>query len=418
MDKKIIINDIHIQQVNRTRQSVENWRNAHKAAESIANPNRTRLYDLYDDITLDGHLSGLITKRNSAVLNKVLEYYDPAGKKVDDMDKLIRTGAFRDLKQLILESSAYGLSGIEFIPGADFKFVPIPRKHIKPEFGVIALEQNGTTGIPYPDEPLVWIIDRKHLGYLLGCAPYVIYKRDTIADWARYIEIFGQPVRIIKYDAHDEQTKIELKQILDESGSALALMIPNQAQFEMMDGKQSNGTGELQERLKDSMNQEMSIIVVGNTETTTNGKTGSQAKSKVHQEQQNEILKNDMDFLATVLNDPRFFTVLKSYGYPVVEGGHFAFKTEVDITKLADRIAIDKEVAALVPVADDYFYETYGIQKPANYKELKAEQREKAKAQKKKKPGAPPDDEEDDNLQYRNTGRLRNLINAFKYFFD
>lgn len=430
--KKIQINDIRIQQVNRTKQSVEGWRNAHKAADSIANPNRTRLYDLYDDIMLDGHLTGIVQKRLDAVLNKPIEYLDTKGKKVDDMDKHIYTGAFREIVRLIMETHLWGVTGLEFIPGKELQFIPIPRKHIKPEFGIIALEQNATTGgIPYANEPNIWIIhDRPSanhhiirtgnlsLGLLLKCAPYALYKRDTMADWANYIEIFGQPVRIIKYDAHDEQTKIELKEILDESGSSLALMIPNQAEFEMMDGKQSNGTGELQERFKDAMNQEMSIIILGNTETTTNGKTGSQAKSKVHADQQNEIAKSDLAYTINILNDPRFVTIMRSYGWPVVDGGYFAFTKEIDVNYLKERIGIDKEVAAMVPVADDYFYETYGIPKPDNYDELKAAQKEEAKKRKPGKTSSGIDDsDEEDNLHYQNPSKLRNLVNALKYFF-
>lgn len=374
-----IINDIRIQQTDRSKKSISGWRTGHRTAENITNPNRTRLYDLYADILLDGHLSGIVQKRIDAVLNKQLCYYAPDGRKVDRMDKHLRSAAFREVKQLIMETLLWGVSGIEFLPARELSFVPIPRKHIKPEAGVIALEQNTIAGgIPYAGEPSIWVIhahsSARHgiagsghsLGLLLKCAPYVIYKRDVMADWANYAEIFGQPVRIIKYDAYDEQTRLELKQILDESGSSLALMIPRQADFELKDGKQSNGDGQLQERFKNSLNEELSIIILGNTETTANSGTGSQAKSVVHQEQQEQILRSDLEFVISHLNDAHLHAILQSYGWPLLKDGYFAFHKQADITYLAERIAIDKEVASIVPVGDEYFYETYGIPRPAN----------------------------------------------------
>lgn len=415
---KITLNDIRINTVNRSKKDIEGWRNAHKAAEVVGNPNRVRLYDLYDDVLLDGHLSGVIQKRIDQVLNKEVQYIGADGKRVDAMDALIRSSTFRGIMLAIMETTFWGTTGLEFVSGPELQYHQIPRKHIKPELGIISFEQNSTQGVAYADFPMVWVMGNPHdLGLLLKCAPYAIYKRDAMADWANYIEIFGQPVRVVKYDAYDEQTKIELKEVLDESGSSLALMIPKQAEFDMKDGKQSNGNGELQETFKNALNQEMSIIVVGNTETTTNGKTGSQAKSKVHSEQQNEIVKSDLYYTAYMLSEPRFQKILKSYGWPVQEGGRFQFKKDIDINYLSERITIDKEIATLgVPLDDDYFYNTYGIEKPANYDELK-----KKKA-KQSTPPAPEDQPEPGKRKpapgsKKKESKLRGLMNYLSDFF-
>lgn len=169
-------------------------------------------------------------------------------------------------------------------------------------------------------------------------------------------------MRIIKYDAYDEQTKAELKKILDESGSSLALMIPKQADFDMKDGKQTNGDGSLQQSFIKALNDELSIIVLGNTETTTSSAGSGYAQSTVHAEQQNQIMRSDLIYTANMLNDPKFISILRSYGYPVMDG-RFVFDNEVDIAYLKDRLSIDKEIAGIVPVAEDYWYTTYGIPK-------------------------------------------------------
>lgn len=363
--------EVQVRSVNRTAKDVESWRDAHKTAESVHFPNRVRLYDLYEDVLLDGHLTGIINKRFDAVLNKEL-YFQKDKKRVEEMDDLCQSLKFRELITWILETKLWGITGIEFIPGKELQFLKMRRKHIKPEIGIYAIEQNGREGYDYTKLPNLWVIgDCDDLGLLLKCSPYAIYKKDGMADWAQYVEIFGMPVRVVKYDAHDTQTKIELRKTLDESGSALALMIPNQANFEMHDGKQSNGNGELQEKFKNALNNEMSVIILGNTETTSNDNGGSNAKSQTHQEQQLEITKSDLHYVSNMLNDPQFIAILKSYGYPV-EGGRFVFSKDVDLTEIKTKLELAETMKRLgEPLDADQLYELSGFNKPKDYEAQK-----------------------------------------------
>ncbi len=407
-EKAIVVNTLNIISVDRTSKDIRNWRDAHRSAEAIYHPNRTRLLDLYKDVDLDGHLTGIVQKRIDAVLNKHLyfekqeeETTDLADKKpkdkkkksntgkVDEVDALIETAAFRDLVTLIMERKFWGLSGAEFIPGKDFKFIPIPRKHIKPKWRIISKEQTGEEGYSYDEMWNLWVLgDENDLGLFLKCAPYAIWKKGDMADWAQYVEIFGQPMRVVKYDANDLKTKEELQKMLNEAGSALTMLIPKQAEFTVEDGKTSNGTGELQERFKNACNSEMSIIILGNTETTTSSKSSGYAQSKEHGKQQLEITKSDLAYVANTLNDPKLINIFKSYGFPVT-GGRFVFEKEADVDELSTKKDVDLAISGKVPIDDDYWYDTYGIPKPDNYDELK-DQMESERLLKLIPPGAEP----------------------------
>jgi Protein of unknown function (DUF935) len=357
---EIVVNELVIRSTDRGKKDIATWRGSLISAESVYYPNRSRLYDLYDDVILDGHLSGIIAKRINAVLNKEL-YFESGGKRIAGVDELIHSLVFHDIMRTIMETQLWGISGIEFMPGNDLAVQAIPRKHIKPELGIIAYEQTGIDGISYENLENVWVLgETKDLGLLLKCAPYCLYKRGGLADWAQYIELFGQPVRIIKYDSYDEQTKIELKKILDESGSSLSLMIPRQADFDIKDGKQTNCDGNLQLSFIKALNEEMSITILGNTETTTSSYSTGYAQSKVHLEQQYEITRSDLVYTAAMLNSKKFLSILAAYGYPV-DNGAFVFTKDMDVDYLKTRIAIDREVAQVVPIDDSYWYETYGI---------------------------------------------------------
>lgn len=357
---ELVVAELNVRSIDRTRKDIVTWRQAHIAAESVYNPNRSRLYDLYSDILLDGHLSGIIAKRMDAVLNKPL-YFEQDGVRIPQMEQLINSSIFRDILTTIMETQLWGISGIEFIPGPLLAMQQVPRKHIKPNLGLITFEQTGDDGIPYAPLENIWILGADDdLGLLLKCAPYALYKRGGLADWSEYVEIFGQPVRVMKYDAYDEQTKIELKRILDESGSSLSMMIPRQAEFEMKDGKQANGDGRLHLQFVKALNDEMSIIVLGNTETSTSNEYSGYAQARIHMEEQHEITRSDLAYVTNMLNDPKFIQILGSYGYPVA-GGRFAFVKNLDLQYLKDRVAIDTEVAKMVPISEHYWYSTYGI---------------------------------------------------------
>ncbi len=366
---------IRVLTVNRTKKSIEQWRQHHWRADSRTIPNRARLYELYDDILLDGHLTGIIQKRQDSVLNKVISYVGKSGKKIEGMESLIKSIPFREMCKEILNTINWGITAFEFIPGEDFDFELIDRRHVKPHWRVISSDMNAETGIPYDDYPNIWVIGQpRELGLLLKAAPYAIYKRDNYADWSNFIEIFGIPMRVIEYDANDEQIKAELKQILEESGSATAILIPKQANFKPIDGKTSNANGELQEKMKDAMNAEMSICILGNTDTTSAGKHGSNAKSQTHQEQQNEIQLADIFYLEAYLNSKEFAAILRSYGLPIEEGGRFQIAKNIDVEKVKTLIAIALSLKeAGVPIDDQYFYDTAGIPKPDNYDELKSQ---------------------------------------------
>jgi hypothetical protein len=356
----IIINELNVRSIDRSRKDIASWRAALVAAEATGFPNRSRLYDLYEDILLDGHLSGVIAKKVNAVLNKGIRF-EAGGHHVSAMDDLIGSLEFRTVVRTVIETLLWGISGIEFVPGAKLAFNLIPRKHIKPEKGIISFEQAGETGITWAGRENIWIMgDQKDLGLLLKCAPYCLYKRGGLADWAQFIELFGQPVRVMKYDSYDDQTRAELRRILDEAGSSLAMMIPRQADFEIKDGKQANSDGGLQNSFIKALNEEISVTVLGNTETTNSSRSAGYAQSRIHQEQQYEITRADIAYTAAMLNEPQFLAILRSYGYPV-DGGRFVFAKGTDVDHLEKRMTIDKQLAEVIAIPQSYWYDTYGI---------------------------------------------------------
>lgn len=366
---ELIIHQINQINADRSPKDIEYWRTAHKSAENIYYPNRSRLIDLYSDVVLDGHLTGIWAKRSGDTINKQIKYVSQEGKEIEGFEALFDSEEWFNLLTHIMDAKLWGLSGIQFIPGASFNYELIPRKHILIEKGLIKINQSDQEGRAYDADPFIWVIGNKDdLGLLLKCSFYALIKKGNFGDWAQYSEIFGQPIRVIKYDAYDDKTRIQLKQVLDDSGSSLAIMIPKQAEFDIMDGKTSNGNGELQEKLKNACNNEMSICILGNTETTSSDNGGSNAKAITQAKEQDIITRADMRFLLAQINDQKLINILRIYGYPVQDGGKFVIQQETEPAVIKTQIDLALALRqAGTPIADDYLYTLANIPKPADY---------------------------------------------------
>lgn len=381
---EIVTHKLTLQTANKGSKDVGGWMDGYKSGDRIQFPNRTILYDYYTSVLLDGHLTGILSKRQDALVNKNLCFTDKDGKEIEGMEDLINSRKFRQLIKDIWWAKMWGFSLFEFIPGPVFDYTLVPRKHVKPDYGVIAVWQNDNTGISYEGQWNFWFVgEKRDLGILLKCCPYALYKRGTFGDWAQFIEIFGIPMRVIYYDAHDIQTSQEIDNALEESGSALVMKLPRQSSLEIKDEKQANGNGDLQGKFVTACNAEMSVIVLGNTETTTSSQQSGYAQAKEHGKQQLTITESDKIDVLNWLNDDQFLAILKSYGYPV-DGGKFTFEKEYDNEKIKNAMIVVSMVKkGGTPVEDDYIYDITGIPKPDNYDQLKQQQEAQRQQQQK-----------------------------------
>lgn len=405
--KSIVFNHIVVQSVDRTPKDMKDYVQAMETAEQVYYPNRTLLYDLYSRIDLDGHLTGIWrNKRIKQVKNKKIRYVKDKIE-VEGFDKLINSLAFRNLIGLIMESQSHGISGVEFIPGPEFTYLPIPRKHINTHERVIMRNQYDNTGIPYTNLWNIFIVgDEKDLGFYLKCAPYVLWKQGNFGDWAEFVQIFGHPVRIFTYDVYDQKSKQEALDLSKNAGSGTSMIIPKQLDFKMEDGKTSNANGDLQDKLRNACNEELSVIVLANTETTKSSKSSGYAQAQVHSNEQDEVIIDDISYVLSWINTPQFQAILKSYNYPVVEGGEFEEEEPADLDKQKSEIEIDKFLleTAKLPLGDDYFYTKYNRPKPSNYNELKKKQEQQ------KALPVPPDPQAPDPVRPGSKGNKKKKV--------
>ena len=243
----VIIQNLTIRPINRIEVDIERWRNAHRSAEAMV-PRRTQLYDLYFDILLDAHLASVVEKRLLAVTNIEWQFLNAAGEPVDYINDWIDSPDFETVVKEILNSKMWGYTMLEFDFYSDgtFSVYVIPRKHIRPELGVVAFEQTANAGINIREGNFANTVleagDVKDLGKLLVAAPYVIYKRNNYGDWAQFIERFGQPLIDATWDGYDEGQRQMLLNALESMGSGGQIVRPAGTNLEFLTGGTNNPT--------------------------------------------------------------------------------------------------------------------------------------------------------------------------------
>ncbi|GGH02816.1 phage portal protein family protein [Pedobacter zeae] len=395
----IIIQQTNIRPVNRQVLDIKKWRNAIRSAEALV-PRRATLYDLYDDILLDGHLNSVLEKLVKKVTNAKWEF-GRAGKIINAANDLIDTPEFEKLVRGIVLSEWWGLTWCTAnkFTADGFSYYEIPRKHCRPETGIVAKEQTGESGINIREgifaRETMEFGDPNDIGRLKIVAQYVIYKRGAFGDWAQFAEIFGMPFRKGTYDGYDDSQRALLEQALEKAGSAAYAVVPEGSNIEFIENK-SNSTGDLYKALKDACNQEISVAVLGQTETTTSSEGSGYAQSKTHAETEDDVIASTITRVRRLLN--RHFIPVMQAGGVNTQGGWFYIKGEgEEKLTLKERFEMHlKMIKELeLPFDAKFLYETYGMPIPTDFDAQMAERKAKSEAVPQEKPENPDDPESD-----------------------
>lgn len=353
-----VYNQILIQPIHRGINDIGSWKSALRAADMGL---RSKLYDLYEDILLDGSVTDAIGKRIEAITDCDINF-TVNKKEVPVMNELIDTVEFEEQLKDIMWCLFWGISVDEYSFVNGFDFNSIPRKHIRPKEKLILRQQYDTAGISYENDDMIILWGKDDdLGLLLKIAPYVIYKRGGFGDWAQFVELFGMPQRIGKYNSMDEQSRRLLIQAFEEAGAAPYLVIPKESEVEQTTLSGSTN-GALYNDFRNACNEEILITILGQTMTTKDGASLSQ--SKVHMEVQEKKHRSDRRFVIRMLNK-HLVPLLERRGYPV-HGGKFSFVDKKDEISVSDL----KTLSTMLPIPRSYGYEKYGIPEPKEGEEV------------------------------------------------
>lgn len=360
---------------------IGSYMNSLQSATAIDMYSRIRLYDMYSSAFMtDPHLIGIHRKRLVGACRTPIEFI--RNEKADDqINELLKQPWFRKFRKEVVESEFWGFSLLQFYRDIDgnIDFDSIPRKHYDPVQQIVLRYQSDTDGAPLEmfSNTLVIGNDPRGLGIMSAVMPYVLYKRGNIGDWAQFCQIFGMPIREYTYDAGDEEARRRLVEDARKQGANAVYIHPEGSTLTLHESGNKSGSSDLYNNFSDKCDSQMSIAILGNTLTTDAKATGTQALGTVHKQEEDEIKDEDQALILSVLNSARMRKILASLGYNV-EGGEFRFIEVKDIDKTVQLQVVTQMMDRGLPIDDDYLYDTFDIDKPANYDQMKAEAQKKA----------------------------------------
>lgn len=170
----------------------------------------------------------------------------------------------------------------------------------------------GEDGIPMPLGAAKFIVHRAQAksglpvrgGLARAAAWHYLFKNMAWKDWVSFLETFGMPLRLGRYDnGETEENKRILLSALAMLGSDAAAMYPKTMDVEFVDPKAGTAPGDLWKALIDTCDEYLSKVVLGQTNTTDakSGGLGS-GQANVHREVEETIERSDARRLSTSLN--------------------------------------------------------------------------------------------------------------------
>lgn len=383
--KKIVL-DLVKQQHSVYRQEISNWQMARLERGNPTMPYTYLLQELYKDVMLDTHLTAVTENRILRISNKRFVIKDKKGVADYERSEFLNQKWFSQAIRYAMESIFFEYSLILFkkdMSGKINQVVKIPRAHINPDKGLVVKEVYDTTGLPYNEFPNDLLFAKLYDGFglLEKAAPLTILKRHSWASWDEFEQIFGMPIRIAKLGTMSEEVKTEVSGWLKSMGTASYGVFPNFADIEIKEANNRDAFNVFMKKIE-TVDSQLSILVNGQTMTTQDGSSRSQAE--VHERTEDEITAADLKEIINWINDD-LLPLLKNAGYDIKDGEHIGVET---ISDPQEKIKIDVQImnSSGYKLTKEYLEKTYGveledIQQPNDPKQdPKQKQAEKKKA--------------------------------------
>lgn len=131
-----------------------------------------------------------------------------------------------------------------------------------------------------------------------------MFKNFSIKDWVSFLETYGMPLRIGRYDNGESEENIRiLANAVADLGSDAAAVFPKTMEVQFVDAKGGSAPGDLWRSMAEYIDEQVSKAVLGQTNTTDaqSGGLGS-GQANVHNDVRKDIRDADAKLLAATLN--------------------------------------------------------------------------------------------------------------------
>jgi len=317
--------------IQRISPKIDEFVQALDSASSKIVQNRSALYDHYlRTLMIDTHVTSLLEKRFDNIINKHLVLFK-GDEEVEEASYFLKDPKFSAFLRDILMTKFWGMNLFEFNKIKDeedenkfwFDYKLIPHKHINPYKKHVLRHQEDSEGKPWANHDNVMFLGHPDdLGLLSKITLLSIYKRYGMYAYSNYVDLASENFTVYKGRGLSDDEAWEKTQIdMFRKGGGGVLEVPEGVEVNQQN-QSSSSQNTLFENYMKMLKDEMAILILGQTMTTDEG--GSYAQAKVHEDEQEDKLSGDDQYILNALNY-EFIDYLKLYGFEITKEHKFKF---------------------------------------------------------------------------------------------
>lgn len=354
-----------------TRQDIGKWRQAWQRAISVEYPSRVELNAVYRDIAIDNHLMAVIGQIVKEVLQKEFVIVDrKSDEEIEGLKDVLEDAQwFIDYCTSVIYSEFEGYRLVQFGDVVDVngikKFTEVEvvdSDHVIPEYHVFVKNRGDhpQNGFDFTEPPYntvcLGIGNKLNLGLYNAVAPHALAKKNVLAFWDKFAEIFGMPLRIGKTSSANPKDRNDISEMLQKMGSAAWGMFPDGTEIEIKETTRGDAY-EVYDKRVDRANSEMSKAIVHQTMTTDNGSSKSQ--SETHLVIQEFVIEYFARLLRININD-KLIPFMMLNGFAGWENAKFKFDSTVEYS-VDEQVKIEEMLLRNFDIEASYFEEKYNV---------------------------------------------------------
>lgn len=209
-------------------------------------------------------------------------------------------------------------------------------------------------------------------GVMRTCIWLYLFKNYAIKDWVAFSEVYGQPVRIGKYDpSASKEDREALEMAVGMIGSDAAGIISRDTEIEILEAAKDSSVNVYQ-LLIDMCEAGQAKAVLGQTLTSSEGKHGTQALGEVHEQVRQELKRADARAIAKTLRVQLVRPwVIFNYGVEYAQRAPLVaaqLRESKDLESVSRMIVNLTKAGAKIPAS--WVSETFGIPEPDGEEEV------------------------------------------------
>lgn len=277
---------------------------------------------LYDEIERDTHAYAVLQKRRHQLIGREW-IVEPGGEGKQDIEAadfikdVFRSINFDLICQNLLDATLKGFAISEVIYVRDGRHICIDNvQSLDQRRFVFDLDWQPrllTTAAPMLGQELPTRKFITHRFGVKGNNPYglglgsklfwpVLFKRNGVAYWMKFLERFASPIPVGKYPIGTlPAQQRDLMQVLEGMNHSSAIMVPLGTDLESFEAKRTGNAS--YENWCTFWNSEISKATLGETLTTEMGANGARAASETHASILDMLVDSDADLLSGTLNN-------------------------------------------------------------------------------------------------------------------